>query len=231
MYHTCKYTPRVNIPLLRQTRCKFSFTYMYFWLCEHAANIHTYANVSFPLISCEIGSKIKYFCVKSKKHLNHSHFKTNMALIMKFQAHYDFTKILIISYNNAQIHPNVTVQYLKSIPFVPKAYKTCVHISVSDKNQYSSQTKRFIYAPFGRYMWTRCKYIFTCGCKYTYMYNLHTVCKSAHVNGALDVYTILNRIQLTKWTICAFRVLNHHQWSLAKKVVSKIGKRWLKVSK
>ena len=24
------------------------------------------------------------------------------------------------------------------------------------------------------------------GANYTYMYNLHTVCKSAHVNGALD---------------------------------------------
>ena len=32
----------------------------------------------------------------------------------------------------------------------------------------------------------------------------------------LDVYTILNRIQLTIWTICAFRVLNPRQWSLAK---------------
>ena len=43
---------------------------------------------------------------------------TNMELKMKFNAHYVFTKILIISYNNAQIHPNVTVQYLKSIHFV-----------------------------------------------------------------------------------------------------------------
>ena len=32
----------------------------------------------------------------------------------------------------------------------------------------------------------------------------------------LDVYTILNRITLTKWTICTFRVLNPRQWSLAK---------------
>ena len=32
---------------------------MYFWSCERAANIHTYANVSFPLISSEIGSKNK----------------------------------------------------------------------------------------------------------------------------------------------------------------------------
>ena len=35
-----------------------------------------------------------------------------------------------------------------------------------------------------------------------------------------DVYTILNtilnRIKLTIWTICAFRVLNPRQWSLAK---------------
>ena len=32
----------------------------------------------------------------------------------------------------------------------------------------------------------------------------------------LDVYTILNRIKLTIWTMCAFRVLNPRQWSLAK---------------
>ena len=31
-----------------------------------------------------------------------------------------------------------------------------------------------------------------------------------------DVYTILDRIWLTIWTICAFRVLNPCQWSLAK---------------
>ena len=30
------------------------------------------------------------------------------------------------------------------------------------------------------------------------------------------VYTMLNRIYLTIWTICAFRVLNPHQWSLSK---------------
>ena len=29
-----------------------------------------------------------------------------------------------------------------------------------------------------------------------------------------DVYVILNRIELTLWTICAFRVMNPHQWSL-----------------
>ena len=32
----------------------------------------------------------------------------------------------------------------------------------------------------------------------------------------LDVNTILNRIQSTIWIICAFRVLNPHQWSLTK---------------
>ena len=32
----------------------------------------------------------------------------------------------------------------------------------------------------------------------------------------LDVYTIVNRNELTIWTICAFRALNPHQWSLAK---------------
>ena len=44
-----------------------------------------------------------------------------MALKMKFHAHYGFTKILIFIYTNAQMYPNVTVQYLKSIPFVQKA--------------------------------------------------------------------------------------------------------------
>ena len=28
------------------------------------------------------------------------------------------------------------------------------------------------------------------GANYTYMYNLHTVCKSAHVNGALGTFYI-----------------------------------------
>ena len=44
-----------------------------------------------------------------------------MTLRIKFHAHYVFTKMLIFGYNNAQIHPNDTVQYLKSIPFVQKA--------------------------------------------------------------------------------------------------------------
>ena len=38
----------------------------------------------------------------------------------------------------------------------------------------------------------------------------------------LDVYTILNRIQLTIWAICAFRVLNPHMWPLSKKVVQEL---------
>ena len=39
----------------------FDYTYMYFWSCERAANIHTYAYVSYPLISSEICSKNKIF--------------------------------------------------------------------------------------------------------------------------------------------------------------------------
>ena len=38
----------------------------------------------------------------------------------------------------------------------------------------------------------------------------------------LDVYTILNPIQLIIWTICAFRILNPHQWSFAKEINLKI---------
>ena len=132
---------------------------MYFWSCERAANIHTYANLSFPLILSEIGSDLKYFCVKSKKYFNHSHFKTNMALRIKFHAHNIFTKILIFIFNNAQIHPNVTVQHLKSIPFVQKALKTCVHTSVSDKNQSSSQTKGFMHGSVQKILGTLYLYV------------------------------------------------------------------------
>ena len=42
-----------------------------------------------------------------------------------------------------------------------------------------------------------------------------------------DVYTILNRILLSIWTICAFRVLNPRHWSLAKQFI--VEKRWLKI--
>ena len=93
----------------------------------------------------EIDNKNKIFCAKSKKYFNHSHFKTKTALGIKLHAYYIFIKILIFIYNNAQIHSNVTVQYLKSIPFVQKACKTCVHTSVSGKNQSSSQPKGFMH--------------------------------------------------------------------------------------
>ena len=136
----------------------------------------------------KLAVRIKLFFVKSKKYFIHSHLKTNTALIIKFHAHYVFTKILIFSYNNAQMHPYVTVQYLKSIPFVQKAWKTCDHTSVSDKNQSSSQSKGFIHGLAQKSLVT-CERVANKflhpGANYTYMYNLHTVCKSAHVNGAL----------------------------------------------
>ena len=119
----------------------------------------------------------------------HSPFKTNTALIIKFHAYYVFTKILIFIYNNAQIHPNVAVQYLKIIPFVQKAWNTCDHTSVSNKNLSSSQSKGFIHGLVQKILVT-CERVANKflhpGANYTYMYNLHTVCKSAHVNGALD---------------------------------------------
>ena len=37
------------------------FYIMYFWSRERAANIHLYANISFPLISSKIGCKTKIF--------------------------------------------------------------------------------------------------------------------------------------------------------------------------
>ena len=40
------------------------------------------------------------------------------------------------------------------------------------------------------------------------------------IETSTKMYTpFFNRIKLTIWTICAFRVLNPHQWSLAKHVV------------
>ena len=40
---------------------------VYVLSCERAANIYTYANVSFPLISIIIGSKNKIFLCKIEK--------------------------------------------------------------------------------------------------------------------------------------------------------------------
>ena len=119
---------------------------MYFWSCERAANIHPYANVSFPLISSKIGSKNKIFVFK---YFNHSHFRTNMALRIKFHAQYVFTKMLIFSYNNKQIHPYVSLQYLKSIPFVQKArafilrFSTKISRLLKLKDLCTVQSKRF----------------------------------------------------------------------------------------
>ena len=50
-------------------------------------------------------------------------------------------------------------------------------------------------------------------------------------NLYLDVYTILNWIQFTIPTICAFRVLNPHQWSLARESSLKIVKWCIKSTK
>ena len=65
----CKYTPA-------QTRCCFYmyfilyvfFIYRYFWSCECAANIHTYANF-FLLFQVKLAVKIKNFVLKSKNTL------------------------------------------------------------------------------------------------------------------------------------------------------------------
>ena len=91
------------------------------------------------------------------------------------------------------------MQYLKSITFVQKAGKTRVHTSVSDKNQSSSQTKGFMLSLVKEILGT-------CGrvankflhpsANYTYMYNLHTVCKSAHVNGAIVDFNCMDLLEL-----------------------------------
>ena len=39
------------------------------------------------------------------------------------------------------------------------------------------------------------------GANYTYMYNLHTVCKSAHVNGALESLSLVNFFKLQNATL------------------------------
>ena len=65
----------------------------------------------------------------------------------------------------------------------------CVHTLVSNKNQSSSQVKGFMHGLVQKILGTceRGANIFLHpGANYTYMFNLHTVCKSAHVNGALD---------------------------------------------
>ena len=64
------------------------------------------------------------------------------------------------------------------ILFVQKAWKTCVH---------TSQNNGFMHGLVKKILETceRVANVFLHpDANYTYMYNLHTVCKSAHVNGA-----------------------------------------------
>ena len=123
------------------------YTYMYFGPCERAANIHMYENVRFfSLISCKFGSTNKILLFLDRKLLSSFTFWKNAALKIKFHAHNVLQKYWYSAiYNNAQIHPNDTVQYLKCIPSVQKAWQTCVHTSVSDKIQSSTQTEGFMY--------------------------------------------------------------------------------------
>ena len=51
-----------------------------FWSCKRAQNLHTYANVNFPLISSKIGKKRNIFVLNQKINFNHSHFITNTTL-------------------------------------------------------------------------------------------------------------------------------------------------------
>ena len=51
-----------------------------------------------------------------------------------------------------------------------------------------------------------------------------STCSIALRDFYLDLYTILNRIYFTIWTICAFRVLNPQQWSLATQSSFKVKK-------
>ena len=50
-------------------------------------------------------------------------------------------------------------------------------------------------------------------------YNVYEI----QIETSIEMYTpFLNQIELTTWTICAFRVLNPRQWSWTKKVVKKV---------
>ena len=78
------------------------------------------------------------------------------------------------------------MQYLKKYLFCLESMKNGVHTSVSNKNQSPSQTKGFMHGLVQKIEET-CEGIANIflhpDANYTYMYNLHTVCKSAHVNG------------------------------------------------
>ena len=71
---------------------------------------------------------------------------------------------------------------------------------------------------------SRSEHIFMKLTLFVYNINSQYFCVNIKRDFYYDVYTIFNRIKLTIWTICAFRVLNPHQWSLAKEVISKVKK-------
>ena len=67
-------------------------------------------NVIFPLISSKIGRIRKNtLIILILGQIRHQQFSCMNIM---------FDKKLIVSYKNARIHPNVTVQYLKSISFI-----------------------------------------------------------------------------------------------------------------
>ena len=101
------------------------------------------------------------------------------------------------------MHPNVTVQYLKSIAFVQKAWKTCDHTSVSDKNQSSSQSKGFIHELVQKILVTcerEANKFLHPGANYAYMYNLHT--------GALVKFALFNAISIDFYAVKSFICIN-----------------------
>ena len=108
-----------------------------------------------------------------------------------------FTKIFLLSYNNAQIHPYITVQYLKC-PSCPESIKRHEFIlrfltiisrrliikdlcRVQSKNVQRDGNAQQIYFCTG---YQRADFAYT---HYTCMQNLHNMSKSARVNGANSI--------------------------------------------
>ena len=153
---------------------------MYFWLCERTANIHPYANVSFPFITSKLEVKIKYFCVQIEKYFVIIHILgQTQHLESSFTHIIFFTKMLIFSYNSEQIHPiHVTVQYFKKYSFCPESINKHVrsYFGFQQKSVVISNSR--LYAQFSQKDLETCERVANIflhpGANYTYtcMYNL-----------------------------------------------------------
>ena len=142
--------------------CIYEIFYIYVFLVMWTRSKYTHVCTCFPL-QVTLAVKIKYFCVKSKKHFNHSYFRTNTTLKPRSHAPI-YTR-----------YANYTLCIICTRVYFWACERNCIYVKVNLRMcKYTPPCK---YTPAQ----TRCIFAFT------YMYFIH-ICIFGHVN-AQQIYT------------------------------------------